>query len=402
MNDVIVNNNSNKKKNVFIAVIVFLLFIILFPRIMLLFSKTTGRYHPLTKRETPQNIVPITVTPAGPVFPSVSGAALIDSTGQPFILHGAMLESSLAYINRWKKGEDPTEILNGRTFGAMASWHMNAVRINISQWIYELDPTKYMNTLDQIVGQANTAGLYVVLDFHDDKQSGSPYSDGMLHAESIQWWKMTAGHFKDNAMIMFDPINEPKYPDWQTWLHGNAQTVRGIQDIIDAIRSVGAHQIIVLEPGSSGKDGNPQESAWATFDSSKQISDPNILYSIHDYRNVITGNPSLWDHEWGPILNHYPIYYGEWAVLPHADHPEHCQGLDSTNAQGITTAFLQYMKDRNASWTAWDFEPGRLINNYTDFTPTTFNTSFSWQCESITAKNAGMGETVKNFLNSLQ
>lgn len=400
MNDMLVNNNTDKKKQIVIIVICFLLFIILLPRVMLFISKKTGRYHKRTVSETSQNVIAITPVPSGVAFPRVSDTTLIDTSGQPFLLHGAMIESSLAYIERWKKGEDPTTVLNSNTFHAMASWRMNAVRINISEWIYELDPTAYMNILDRVVQQANASALYVILDFHDDTQGGSPYGDGMLHAESLVWWKTIAGHFKDNTMIMFDPINEPKYPDWQTWLHGNSQTVRGFQDVVEAIRSVGANQIIIVEPGRAGGDTKAGGGGWSTFSLNDVIHDQNIIYSKHIYDDIISGNSQKWDEEWGALKSHYPLYYGEWAVLPNAYHEAHCLGLTSDNAQALTTAFLQYMKNNNISWTAWDYEVGHLIQDNTTYTPTTFTMSQPWQCDSITAKKAGMGEVVKDFLNS--
>ena len=53
---------------------------------------------------------------------------------------------------------------------------MNAMRLPLSNWIYAKDTATYTSQLDQIVQEANAAGLYVVLDLHDDQQAGSPYS----------------------------------------------------------------------------------------------------------------------------------------------------------------------------------------------------------------------------------
>ena len=77
----------------------------------------------------------------------------------------------------------------------MRAWGMNALRINISQWIEQADKTgTYMQKLQQVVTQATLASLYIIIDFHDDVQSGATgmYADGMLHMTSLTWWKSIA------------------------------------------------------------------------------------------------------------------------------------------------------------------------------------------------------------------
>src|SRR5436305_633430 len=153
---------------------------------------------------------------------------------------------------------------------------------------------------------------------------------GMLHIEGTQ---LIAAHYKNNPMVMFDVYNEPKYHDWNTWLHGggtvSGATVVGMQDLVNAIRSVGAKQIIVVEPGSAGKGVQgadaAEEGGWTTI-GNNTINDPNIMYSLHVYDKVNLSAQQQ-DAKWGPVLNHYPLYYGEWAFLPNAQIPAHCRGV---------------------------------------------------------------------------
>lgn len=339
--------------------------------------------------DTPTN----QTTPQG--MPHVQGAQILDGQGNPLRLRGAMMPSSFAVKNQWQSGDDPTQTLNTMSFQAMRSWNMNALRINFSYWIYQLDPPTFMGRLDQVIQQANQAGLYVIMDFHDDARSGSPYADGMMHAESLTFWTLIATHFKDNPMVMFDPINEPKYTDWTMWLHGDGSNIKGFQDVIDAIRAAGAQQIIVVEPGQAGGTGT----GWASVGVNLP-KDPNIVYSLHSYGDVVSGDPTTWDAKWGPILGHCPIYYGEWAVLPHPYWPSHCTGLTSDNADAITKAFLDYLESRQAHWTAWDFEPVDLIQDDTSFAPTNFQAGAPWTCAQPAADQAGMGQDVKDFLTN--
>ena len=358
-------------------------------------SATAGRVSlPPTPRPTLGASSAGALTPTSSGMPQVRGAEIVDSSGNTLLLRGAMIPTSLAYINRWAKGQDPTQTLDAATFTAMAGWHMNVVRINISYWIYLLNPTLYMSQLDRAVAAAHAAGLYVILDYHDDKQSGDQNADGVMHATTLTFWRIIASHYKADPMMLFDPMNEPKYADWQTWLNGNGAGVVGYQQIIAAIRATGARQIIVLEPGHGCNCGS---SAWQGVEQYLP-SDPNIIFSQHDYAEVVAGNPRTWDAAWGPILGRYPIYYGEWAVLPHANYPVFCKGLTSDNADTVTNTFLNYLQARHANWTAWDFNPSNLVQSFSGYAPTTFQSGAPWSCEDPSAAQAGMGLTIKQFL----
>ncbi len=338
-----------------------------------------------------------------PGMPYVRGPLIYDGSGHPLILRGAMIESSFAYLHLWQMGRDPLLFLNTPTFHAMAQqWYMNAVRINISQWVYNTNPSVYLTRLDTAIQEANAAGLYVILDFHDNRQSGAlaPYDDGMLHKTSLAWWKTLAQHYLHNPMILFDLINEPQYTSWNVWLNGNGEDVVGMKAVIAAIRSTGARQLIVLEPGRAGGGKTAVEGGWATFDP-RTISNPSIVYSKHAYDGVITGNPTIWDKQWGALLHTHPIYYGEWAVLPTSFTISQCKGLTSTNADVITLAFLNYLGQRNASWTAWDFRASNLIKDATSFAPTSFAVGASWVCGAPSATQAGMGKDVQDYLHTV-
>jgi hypothetical protein len=334
----------------------------------------------------------------------VEGTQLIDAAGHPVLLRGAQIESPFNYMKSWEQGKQPSATLNSNVFGVMVhDWKMNVLRLPTSNWIYTKYPTDYLNKLDQVVQQANAAGLYVVLDLHDTVQGGSPYSkDATLpKTEDLAYWKIIAAHFKNNPMVLFDVYNEPKYQDWDSWLHGggtvDGATVVGMQDLVDAIRSVGARQVIVLEPGSAGK-GVPgvdaaEEGGWTTM-GNHTINDPNIMYSLHVYDKIML-TAQQQDAKWGPILNHYPLYYGEWAFLPNANIPAHCNGVSHDQADQVVNAFLDYMNSRHANWSAWDFAPPHLIQNYTTFTPTSLDVP--WTCGD-TSVDAGMGQVVKQNL----
>jgi aryl-phospho-beta-D-glucosidase BglC (GH1 family) len=352
-----------------------------------------------------------TFIPTG--MPHVQGTQIVDAQGRPFLLHGAQLESPFNNIKSWQQGKRPTQMFTSATFQSMAQqWHMNSLRLPISNWELTQFGTEYMNQLDTIVQEANQAGLYVILDLHDNPKAGSPYTnkDSTLpKTQDAAFWQTIAAHFKTNPMVMFDPYNEPQEPSWNTWLNGggttsDGATIVGFQDLVNAIRSTGAQQIIVLEPGSAGGGKSNQnatgaeEGGWSNFPLSDAIKDPNVVYSLHVYQGI-TQSAAQQAAKWGPVLGHYPLIYGEWAFLTNGEGKSgsaHCQNLP-TNGAGATQVvqnFLNYAASIHASWIAWQFEPPYLVQNMTTYAPTTFPATLT--CGDTKAV-VGMGTVVQQW-----
>ena len=358
--------------------------------------------HSLTQTVTSPTFTTPTPLANVPGLPHVQGNQIIDASGHPLLLRGAHITSAFNYISSWTHGADPFGPLNPGVFAAVRSWGMNVIRIPLSGWIYQLSPAAYLSKLDTVIQEANAAGLYVVIDNHDDDQAGSPYGSGadVPKPETIAFWQAIAIHYKNNPMIMFDIINEPKQTNWNEWLHGGGfitgstgktAPIIGMQDVVNAIRLVGAPQIIIAE-ASTVMDG---------FNgiSNNLIQDPNIVYSIHTYFDYAKDNhnrtPSGWDATFGNLSATHPVFIGEWAFLPNANYPVFCENITTSQAEQLVLSFLQYMQQHQVNWTAWNFDPYHLIQDYTTFTPTTLTTP--WRCGD-TASHAGMGSIVKQFL----
>lgn len=327
---------------------------------------------------------------------------ILDASGHPLLLRGTQIESAFTFANTWLHNGNPFKVLNPTIFAAIRGWNMNALRIPISNWIYQT--SNYLTDLDTVISQANKAGLYVVLDDHDNDQSGSPYGTGadVPKAENLSFWQNIATRYKNNPGLLFDLLNEPKQPDWNTWLHGGGKvtgstgktaTILGMQNLVNAIRTAGANQLIIAEapPGSNGFDGIGND----------LIQDPNIVYSVHHYFNDAKDNrnrlPSGWDLKFGNLSVAHPMYIGEWAFIPNANHPVFCRNITTPKAEQLVSNFLTYMQQHQVSWTAWSYSPYHLIQDYTHFSPTALTTP--WHCGN-TASHAGMGDIVKQYLAS--
>lgn len=407
----------------------------------------------------------------------VVGNQIIDSTGRRVELRGAMIETSFAYVNQWtgngtpNSAQDPSARLSTIALKTMRNWGMTALRTDVSAWMYKLpfdggtDTADYMNKLDAAVKAANAEGLYVVLDFHSDSasnlptgkdQSGQPYHTNLLYSENLAFWSTVAAHFASNPMVMYDVINEPQYVNWTHWQQGGfckdgdtacvpvpcdknkPGCIVGVPEAISSIRASGA-QIIVLEPGRAGGTSNGESGGWLGLPDTPLTSDPNVIYSRHEYQYIISGyfegasaNPpdySVWDTKWAPgqILGVHPIYYGEWAVLPHGQ-TAHCEStskgvtyaLKSTNADAITTAYLDYLDARGAASTAWEFQgydgTGHLVGHGSPevvvdevgvngaLQATDFTSHGPWACgdtnptRQAAALASGMGQAIQTHL----
>lgn len=300
------------------------------------------------------------VSPLPKGFLHVQGAQLIDGKERPFLLRGAQIAGPLNFISGWQARQDATRWLNSDTFRAMHSWHMNAVRLPISGWYYQ-DP-RFLPVLDTVIAQANNEGLYVILALFDNAKSGSPYGQGadVPKAENVTFWRFMAAHFKHNPMLLFDLFNEPSNMTAQNYLTGGGSvtgssgkpaSIIGFQPLVDAIRSVGARQIIIAPANVPSQYPNVR------------IRDANVMYTAHVYSSIAANNPAVWEQDWGSLLGHYPLYYGEWAVLPNSLIPVQCRPFTPDNATASTQAFLRYMDERQINWTAWQFRPYYLVQN---------------------------------------
>lgn len=322
-------------------------------------------------------------------FPHVKGNQIIDASGRSLILHGTHIQSQFN-TGPWGNSAKITNALNPSIFNVIRSWNMNALRIPVAAYMYQMP--NYMNLLDTIVQQANQAGLYVILANFEDAQAGG--GSGVLDQQGLAFWQFAAAHYKNNPMVMFDLINEPHYPDWGTWLNGNGNVV-GLQTVVNAVRATGARQIIIAEWNEDGADG------FATI-GTNVINDPNIVYSMHTYLaalyHSLERTPQGWDSVFGNFSSSHPMYIGEWAFLPNARYPVFCQSITPDQATQLVNTFLDYMQQKGINWTAWSFTPSHLILDTATFTPTTLTSS--WCCGQGPVCPAGMGTILKSFLLS--
>ncbi len=269
----------------------------------------------------------------------------------------------------------------------MLTWKANTVRLPLNEqcWLgingvkAQYAGKNYQDALAALVAVFRKHNMYVILDLHFGAP-GTHLADAqqpMLDADhGPAFWKEVAAAYKGDAGVLFDVFNEP-YLDssniaggtdpWaclqngctaklQRGSTGDYQTA-GTQSLVDAIRSTGAENVIMV-PGLAYTS---DLSGWLTH----EPKDPkgNIAASNHLYNFNGCSDVTCWDSRYKAISQTVPLITGE-------------NGEDDC-AHGFIDGYMGWADALGTSylgwtWNTWDCKSGpALITDYTG-TPTAF------------------------------
>jgi aryl-phospho-beta-D-glucosidase BglC (GH1 family) len=299
------------------------------------------------------------------------GRYIKDEQGNTVILKGINVASL-----EWRiDGERVIEKINT----VIDDWNVKLIRLPVSQyfWLGIPDPKKkkkaigdakaYKKLIDDIVNICMSKGVYIIIDLH---HYIAPTKD------SLKFWKEVARIYKNNPAVWFGLLNEPHNVSWDVWLHGGkAVDVRskppkkpkfepfktpGIQKLYDTVRRAGAKDNIIVIGGLK-----------YAYDLSAVIKDHavdgyNIVYDTHvyDFKHD-------WDKHFGKPSESIPVLVGEFGPeVPKRE--EICKNEKNGTQEEYVHKLIQYMNERELSWTAWCFHAGmkrNLIIKGTDYKP---------------------------------
>jgi Cellulase (glycosyl hydrolase family 5) len=254
----------------------------------------------------------------------------------------------------------------------MLSWDINVVRVPLNEdcWLGfntrpGLGAAPYRRIVAKYVHALNAAGLFVILDLHwaapgsyrADKQ------DPMADAEHAPaFWSSVARTFRKDHELIFDLYNEPFGIDWPCWRDGcysapysnypGYQTA-GMQQLVDAVRSTGATQPLMLGGIAAALD----MSQWLDYEPADPLH--QLIASEHTY-----GGQSPCDSSClaavAATAREVPVVFGEMGEMDCAD--DYVDPL----MRFADSHWIGYL-----AW-AWDGRPGwgckggpSLIVNYT-------------------------------------
>jgi endoglucanase len=329
---------------------------------------------------------PAAATPAPQLH--VSGDKLVNSHGTRVVLHGVD-RSGTEYMCVQGNGifDGPN---NQASISAMKRWGVTAVRVPLNEACWNAESyvnsafagANYHKAIKAYVHLLNRNGIVAILDLHwtDGAYSGpgggctsaeavcqKPMPDA---AQAVPFWTSVAKTFKGNNAVIFDLFNEP-FPEqadgdndtegWQCWLNGGtcagiSYQVAGMQSLVNAVRSTGAKNVLML----GGLEWSNDLVGWLAH--KPKDPDHNLVASWHSYNFNTCDNKACWSSQVRPIINKVPVIAGEIG--------------ESDCADGYVHPLMKWLDRRSTSYLAWawnsDFNcssgPG-LISSYTG-TPT--------------------------------
>ena len=224
------------------------------------------------------------------------------------------------------------------SISAIKTWDATAVRVplneacwNAESYVASADAgTNYINAIKAYVSLLNSNGLVAILDLHwtdglyTGNSSGCSSAEATCQkpmpdaAEAIPFWTSVANTFKGNNAVVFDLFNEPyasratgdTTSGWQCWLNGGTcagigYQVAGMQSMVNAVRSTGASNVLML----GGEEYSNDLTDWLTY----KPTDPdnNLVASWHSYNFNTCSSQSCWTGEVAPVAAKVPVVAGE-------------------------------------------------------------------------------------------
>jgi endoglucanase len=322
----------------------------------------------------------------------VSGNKLVNAAGAQVILHG-MNRSGAEYacVQGWGFFDGPVD---EASILAMKSWtHVTAVRVPLNEacWNAEsyVNPAfagaSYINAVKAYVSLLNANGLVVILDLHwtDGLYTGNsagcssaqatcqkPMPDA---AQAIPFWTSVASTFKGNNAVIFDLFNEPyasratgdTTTGWQCWLNGGTcpgigYPVAGMQGMVNAVRSVGATNVLML----GGEEYSNDLSQWLTYEPTDP--DGNLVASWHSYSGNTCNTQSCWTAQVAPVMAKVPVIVGEMG--------------ESDCGGSYMNSLTSWLGTENTGYLAWTWDAWGGCSNVliTDYAgdPTAFGAAY--------------------------
>ncbi|OEJ36013.1 cellulose-binding protein [Streptomyces subrutilus] len=355
---------------------------------------------PPTPTATPPPIPTPTPTPTGPADPpdpvpgapelSVTGNRLTDQRGATRRLLGVN-RSGAEFMCVQGHGifDGPVDDASVR---AIADWEANTVRIPLNEecWL-GLDNIKpeyrggnYIDAVKGLVSRVLAHGMTPVVELHwtYGQYTGNSAGCSDVHAScqkpmpdarySPAFWTSVANTFKNDRRVVFDLFNEP-YPDratpttgqaWACWRDGGTcpgigYEVAGMQDLVDAVRTTGARNL-VLVPGIAYSNDLSQWLAHSPVDPTG-----NLAAAWHVYNFNSCSHEACWQSTLAPVAAQVPLVAGEIG--------------ENTCGHAFVDRVMKWFDDRALSylgwtWNTWNCHSGpALITSY-DGTPTAFGT----------------------------
>jgi len=253
----------------------------------------------------------------------VEAGVLVDSAGQPVQLKGA----SSMWLNWETSGyaEDLDALLWLRD-----RWRLKVIRAAMGVEPangYLSNPGKSRGQVATIVKNAVTAGVYVIIDWHD-------HNAHLHRAEAEEFFADVAEEYGDLPNVLYETYNEPERAGW-------ASDVKPYHEaLVGAIRAHDPDNVIIL--------GTPNWSQYVDEAALSPVVGDNLLYTLHFY--ACSHDQWLRDRAEMALAGGIGLFVTEWGATA-AD-----GGLDGVVCLDEGKIWLDWIDQHGLSWTAWKLD----------------------------------------------
>jgi hypothetical protein len=280
----------------------------------------------------------------------VAGNQLVTDGGWPIRLLGVNRSGAeYACVERLGIVAGP---IDRRAVAAMAAWRINAVRIPLNEdcWLginkvsLRYGGERYRAAISRYVARLHRAGLYVVLDLHWNAPGhvlarGQQAMADLDHAPAF--WSSVARTFRADPAVLFELYNEPFGISWQCWRDGcllpAGWRTAGMQTLVDAVRSEGADQPIIV----TGLDWGGDLTSWLKY----RPHDPahQLIAGLHvyDFRSCVSAG--CWTEEVQTTARDVPVVTTELGQ-------KECSST-------FIDRFMSWADQVGVSYLAWAWDP---------------------------------------------
>ncbi len=330
----------------------------------------------------------------------VSGNKLVNQNGNTVVLHGVDRsggEFSCVQGNGiWNGPMDQASVT------AIKGWNADAVRVPLNEACWNGESyvnsayagSNYINAVKAYVSLLNSNGIVAILDLHwtDGLYTGTSSGCSSAQAtcqkpmpdtaQAIPFWTSVANTFKGDNAVVFDLFNEP-YPEradnytetggWQCWLNGGScagigYQVAGMQSMVNAVRSTGASNVLML----GGLAYSNDLTQWLNY--KPRDPDNNLTASWHSYNFNSCNNQSCWSSQIAPVIAQVPLITGEIG--------------ENDCAGGYIGPLMSWLDSQGSgylawTWNNWDCSSGpSLVSDYSG-TPTNYGSAYKAHLASV-------------------
>lgn len=254
----------------------------------------------------------------------VLGNRLVDSQGHPVQFHGVNRSGTeYACVQGWGIFDGPSD---AKSVGAMAGWHINAVRIPINEdcWLGiagvkpQYSGANYRKAIVRYVGLLHRYGMYVELSliwaapgrYRATYQAGGPDAD---HAPGV--WASMAKTFRGDPNIVLSPWGET-VTDAHCFLTGGVceatfgprntpYRIAGMQQAVDVMRASGFTGVIAIPGVAYAND----LSKWLTYE--PRDPEHQLIAEAHVYGKNTCDSAKCFKATLAPVAQRVPLILGE-------------------------------------------------------------------------------------------